>query len=138
MTIDTLYIVCIDSGKISEACKDLLLDTTFATLTNVNFDSTRFLDYLRQTNAVRNELKAEAARLGVDPSTLKGPANFEYSDDKDFLMLEAKLQGVLQRKARMADDNAMVVREMAMYGIKGETIITTCEYIVKSYIYIHT
>lgn len=106
-------------GKVSETCRDLLLDSTFATLTNVNFDSTRFLDYLKRSNAVRNELKGQAVALGVDFSTLTGPANFEYSDSEDFLYLEAKLQGVLDRKARMADDNAMVVREMAMYGLKG-------------------
>jgi hydroxylamine reductase len=33
--------------------------------------------------------------------------------------LEAKSHGVLARKALMGDDNALVVREMAMYGIKG-------------------
>lgn len=106
-------------GKVSDACKELLLDTTFATLTNVNFDSSRFLDYLKRSNAVRNELKEQAASLGVDASSMTGPANFEYNESEDFLYLEAKLQGVLDRKARMADDNAMVVREMAMYGMKG-------------------
>lgn len=85
----------------------------------MNFDSSRFLDYLRKSNAVRNELKAQAESLGVDVKSITGPANFEYSDNTDFLFLEAKLQGVLTRKAKMQDDNAMVVREMAMYGIKG-------------------
>ena len=33
--------------------------------------------------------------------------------------MEAKVHGVLQRKAIMKDDNAMVVREMAQYGLKG-------------------
>jgi hydroxylamine reductase len=33
--------------------------------------------------------------------------------------MEGKIHGVLNRKALMNDDNAMVVREMAMYGIKG-------------------
>lgn len=106
-------------GVVSDTTKDLLLDSTFATLTNVNFDSARFLNYLRDTNAARNELKEQAKTLGVDTSTLTGPANFEYSDNEDFLLLEAKLQGVLQRKAKMEDDNAMVVRELAMYGLKG-------------------
>ena len=57
--------------------------------------------------------------MGFDVNSLTGPANFEYSDNQDFLFLEAKLQGVLNRKAKMQDDNAMVVRELAMYGIKG-------------------
>lgn len=98
----------------SDQCKALLLDSTFATLTNVNFDSARFLDYLKRSHEVRNELKAQAAALGVDVSSIKGPAEFEYNESEDFLLLEAKLQGVLNRKKRMGDDNAMVVREMAM------------------------
>jgi hydroxylamine reductase len=106
-------------GKVPEDAKSILLDSTFATLTNVNFDSSRFLDYLRKTNEVRNALKAQAVSLGVDEKSLSGPAHFEYADNNDFLFMEAKLQGVLNRKAKMQDDNAMVVREMAMYGIKG-------------------
>jgi hydroxylamine reductase len=77
------------------------------------------LEYLRKSNDVRNALKAQAESLGFDVNSLTGPANFEYSDNQDFLFLEAKLQGVLNRKAKMQDDNAMVVRELAMYGIKG-------------------
>lgn len=106
-------------GKVPEEAKDLLLDSTFATLTNVNFDSARFLEYLRKTNKVREDLKTQAESLGVDINSITGPANFEYTDNKDFLLMEAKLQGVLSRKAKMQDDNALVVREMAMYGIKG-------------------
>mmetsp|Transcript_9857 Transcript_9857/g.16369 ORF Transcript_9857/g.16369 Transcript_9857/m.16369 type:complete len:619 (+) Transcript_9857:107-1963(+) len=108
-----------NGGKVPDDAKDLLLDTTFATLTNVNFDSSRFLDYLRRSNEVRNALRSQAEALGVDVKSVTGPANFEYSDNKDFLFMEAKFQGVLNRKAKMQDDNAMVVREMAMYGIKG-------------------
>lgn len=103
-----------NGGSVSDQCKALLLDSTFATLTNVNFDSARFLDYLKRSHEVRNELKAQAAALGVDVSSIKGPAEFEYNESEDFLLLEAKLQGVLNRKKRMGDDNAMVVREMAM------------------------
>jgi len=106
-------------GVISEDVKDLLLDSTFATLTNVNFDSNRFYDYLKKSNNLKNKLVTQAKALGVDTTKLVGPAQFQYSEDKDFLAFEAKAHGVLQRKAKMNDNNAMVVREMAMYGIKG-------------------
>lgn len=106
-------------GVVPEDVKDLLLDSTFATLTNVNFDSSRFLQYLKHTNDVRAALKEQAQSLGVDADSLTGPAKFEYADNEDFLYMEAKLQGVLARKALMANDDALVVREMAQYGIKG-------------------
>lgn len=108
-----------NGGKVPEAAKELLLDSTFATLTNVNFDSSRFLTYLKKSSEVRDALKAQAESLGVDVKSMTGPANFEYSDNVDFLFMEAKLQGILNRKAKMQNDNAMVVREMAMYGVKG-------------------
>jgi hydroxylamine reductase len=95
------------------------LDSTFATLTNVNFDSDRFYQYMAHANKVRNELKAQAESLGIDPKSLTGPAHFDYMANQDALLLEAKSHGVLARKAVMGDDNALVVREMAMYGIKG-------------------
>lgn len=106
-------------GKVSEETKELLLDSTFATLTNVNFDSSRFYSYMNKANSVRNSLKAQAQSLGIDPKSLVGPAQFEYMDNNDFLLLEAKAHSVLSRKALMKDDNSLVVREMAMYGIKG-------------------
>ena len=65
-------------GVVSDAAKELLLDSTFATLTNVNFDSSRFLEYLKKSNAIRNSLKDQAKSLGVDSTKLSGPANFEY------------------------------------------------------------
>lgn len=64
-------------------------------------------------------MKKQAISLGIDPNSLVGPAQFKYDDNTDFLMLEAKAHGVLARKALMKDDNALVVREMAQYGIKG-------------------
>lgn len=106
-------------GKVSDAAKDLLLDSTFATLTNVNFDSARFYDYLKKANEVRAELSSQAKSLGVDESKLTGPAKFQYRDNKDFLMMEAKAHGILARKAVGSGDDAMGVREMGQYGIKG-------------------
>ena len=62
-----------------EEAIELLLDSTFATLTNVNFDSSRFYDYMRKSNGVRNALRAQAQALGVDPKSLPGPAQFQYN-----------------------------------------------------------
>jgi hydroxylamine reductase len=65
-------------GRVSERTKEVFLDTTFATLTNVNFDAERFYGYLKETNDLRNGLKEQAAKVGVDASKLQGPAQFQY------------------------------------------------------------
>jgi hydroxylamine reductase len=69
-------------GEISEDIKEHFLDSTFATLTNVNFDPNRFHDYLREANQQRNALKRQAQTLGVDVASITGPAQFQYKVNK--------------------------------------------------------
>lgn len=65
-------------GSLSEETKDLFLDSTFATLTNVNFDAKRFYEYLGKTSKLRDELKQKAQTLSINPASLQGPAQFQY------------------------------------------------------------
>lgn len=65
-------------GEVPEAVNAFLLDSTFATLTNVNFDSSRFYEYMSKANELRSDLRKQAISLGVDPKSLVGPAHFEY------------------------------------------------------------
>lgn len=106
-------------GKVSGTVNDFLLDSTFATLTNVNFSAPRFYTYLEEANTHRNNLVAQAQSMGIDTSKIEGPAQFKWSENREVINLEAKSASVLNRKAIMGDDNALVVREMAQYGIKG-------------------
>jgi hydroxylamine reductase len=96
-----------------------VLDSTFATLTNVNFDATRFYDYMRKANTVRDELVNQAHSLGIVGESLQGPAHFKYVDNEDFLKFEAKANGIIARKALGGNPDALGVREMGQYGIKG-------------------
>lgn len=106
-------------GKVSDKTKDLLLDSTFSTLTNVNFNPDRFYDYMRRSQEARAEMMTQANALGVDTTKMTGPAQFQYRDNQDFLKLEAKAHGILARKAAGMGDDAMAMREMSQYGIKG-------------------
>jgi hypothetical protein len=75
--------------RVSDEAKDLILDSTFATLTNVNFDSSRFYGYLKRANAVRGSLAAQAQAAGVDTHSLVGPAQFQYQVPDIFSFLLA-------------------------------------------------
>eukprot|EP01037_Dinobryon_pediforme_P025995 gene25995-28358_t len=65
-------------GKVSDKTKDLLLDSTFSTLTNVNFNPDRFYDYMRRSQEARAEMMTQANALGVDTTKMTGPAQFQY------------------------------------------------------------
>ena len=108
-------------GKVPEEAKELLLDSTFATLTNVNFDANRFHVYLRETDKHRNFLKQKAESLGISPASLKGPAQFQYRNDPSFLDLEASIVGVLNRKVRSIDTSISEHHSLE-YGI-GDLIL---------------
>jgi len=106
-------------GKVSEKTKDLVLDSTFGTLTNVNFNPDRFYDYMRRSQEARTEMMKQAESLGVDTSKLTGPAQFQYRVNDDFLKLEAKAHGIIARKNAGINEDSLAMREMSQYGIKG-------------------
>jgi hydroxylamine reductase len=77
---------------------------------------------MRKTNEVRNEMTEQAKQLNIDLSQIIGPAQFAYRDNNDFLKFEAKAHGILARKAATSNkgnEDALGVREMCQYGIKG-------------------
>ncbi|ARJ40587.1 hydroxylamine reductase [Pantoea alhagi] len=88
----------------------------FSTLTNVNFDSGRIIDYAIQAQRYRDDLKARCAVLGL------GAPQHPLSD----LSLNGSDAGVLQQQAHAfalnaGDDHEDVVglRLLCLYGLKG-------------------
>ncbi|URQ62025.1 hydroxylamine reductase [Pantoea alhagi] len=88
----------------------------FSTLTNVNFDSNRIIDYAIQAQRYRDDLKARCAVLGL------GAPQHPLSD----LSLNGSDAEVLQQQAHAfalnaGDDHEDVVglRLLCLYGLKG-------------------
>lgn len=99
-----------------------MLLALFTTLTNVNFNPTRFTALIAEaaeTRArVRARYEAACAERGVAPETLTGPAVWEPVGDLTGLLAQAAVASVLAGRETAGDD-VTGLRAMILYGIKG-------------------
>lgn len=92
-----------------EALFDWFLDAIFMTLTNVNFDKDKHVTMLEKGHIIKEELKTLGAKSDED---------FEFKNDIDYLMKEARKVGLLYRKKDINADLFGLI-EMCTYGMKG-------------------
>ncbi|QIZ77127.1 hydroxylamine reductase [Ferrimonas lipolytica] len=94
----------------------------FSTLTNVNFDEERLVEYTKNCMALRNRLKAAyeaaCAEQGVTPEQPEGAAQLDLSIDKA-AMLSVAPQAVVNRGFEQVGEDIIGLRLLALYGLKG-------------------
>jgi hydroxylamine reductase len=94
----------------------------FATLTNVNFDAERIIDFSRRAEAFRDQLKARylaaCADQGVPPQALPKAAEYQLPDDRAALLAKAGTVALNADKAAIGED-ALGLRLLCLYGLKG-------------------
>jgi len=94
----------------------------FTTLTNVNFDTAKFVAWIGEAAAVRARMKAlyeNAARAaGNPPEQLSGPAVFAPAADQQGLLAQAAEAGVKFGVEKMGED-AIGLRALLLYAVKG-------------------
>ncbi|BBL72716.1 hydroxylamine reductase [Methylogaea oryzae] len=99
-----------------------VLYALFTTLTNVNFNATRFVTLLQQAAQVRDRVKAryeEAARAqGLTPETLTGAADWQPAADMDGLLMQATEVGIKAGLEQVGED-IVGLRSLILYGLKG-------------------
>ncbi|WP_206460617.1 hydroxylamine reductase [Anaerovorax sp. IOR16] len=99
--------------KIKSEINKFVVDSMFATLTNVNFDPTRFVEYIKKAEEIKEELKNSAGDLENVPDA----ANYKAPDSLAEMEEEAKNVGI------MADQNLDMdirsLRELLIYAFKG-------------------
>jgi len=127
LLIDCLKGVCAYSVRARElGASDAKLDAfvlqaMFATVTNVNFDSDRIIDYVKKAHTYRdlakNLYEQAAAAKGVEAEQLTGTATFDYTSSTD-LEAEGRKVSIPARKAVLGDD-VVGLQEMTVYGLKG-------------------
>lgn len=114
-------------GAADDEAADFLAFALFTTLTNVNFSPTRFVSLIRQTEQVKNRVKAgyqqAAAAAGMAVEQLRGPAEFVPAETTDALVEQAASLGILTGIEEVGPD-VVGLRALNLYGLKG-----VCAYI---------
>ncbi|WP_039653168.1 hydroxylamine reductase [Clostridium tyrobutyricum] len=105
----------IEKGKkISNEIDKFMIDAAFSTLTNVNFDPERFVQYLKKAQDIKDDLKKRAGWLiGKVPDIVK----YQLPDTKEQMLEDSKRAGIMYDQT--VDANIRSLRETLVYGMKG-------------------
>lgn len=118
-------------APLSQECAHLVLESTFSTLTNVNFDDERLQAYLQQSAEMVLKMEAALAQTtwsgplwccaarpaGAPPPPAELP--LVLPDTSQALTNVAAASGLLARSAQVGNEDLFGVLEMAIYGMKG-------------------
>ncbi len=90
----------------------------FSTLTNVNFDSDRFIKLIAEAEHIRDQARAmylaACERKGIQPETLTGPAVFQPAKT-----LEGLLEQAPEASVKRDDPDVFGLNCLVLYGLKG-------------------
>ncbi|MDX2496932.1 MAG: hydroxylamine reductase, partial [Desulfobacterales bacterium] len=91
-------------------------EAIFSTLTNVDFDPSRFAELIHQTVEFRDELKAKVTAAG-EAGFPEGPANFTPGSTLTNLVAQGETVGV--KSDPDINPDILSLRELLIYGLKG-------------------
>lgn len=103
----------------------------FSTLTNVNFDASRFVAYIKEANRHIRSLKAATAKAGAPPleapkvpwfAGIPHPFSWDMQEDSETPSTLVDLGhqiGISNRRDLMKNDTLLGLHELITYGVKG-------------------
>lgn len=101
-------------GKIEARANKFMMDASFATLTNVNFDTERFVEYLNEAQAIKENLQQQAGKIDGE---IPAEATYKLPETKVQMLADADRAGIMYDQTLDADIRSL--REMLIYGMKG-------------------
>ncbi len=114
-----LSLVAVEARKVGvndEAVNVFTAKAMFSTLTNVNFDATRFEPLLRDCVRFREVLKSTLAAKGVSPDWHEA-ATFEPAPDLAGLVAQGEVHSIENDLETDADIKSL--KQTVVYGVKG-------------------
>lgn len=106
--------ILLERGEvIGEAVDKFMADAAFATLTNVNFDEERFVEFLKQSE----EYKVELANRVGEVSNAPAGATYKLAQTKEAMLEDAVKVGIMAEPNLNEDLRSL--RELLVYGLKG-------------------
>ncbi len=104
-------------GVVDASVNDFTCEAMFSTLTNVNFDPDRFMDFISQATTLREKLKTQVDAAGGDVGWSEGPATFQPKTTLDDLVKQGEQVGI---KSYPSDNpDILSLKHTVLYGIKG-------------------
>jgi hydroxylamine reductase len=114
------------------AAGDFILYAMFTTLTNVNFNATRFVTMIQQAAQIRDRVKESYIRAalvnGKTPEQPTGPASWQPAADMDGMLKQAAGVGINAGLEQVGAD-IIGLRSLVLYGLKG-----VCAYAHHAYV----
>ena len=105
-------------GHSDRDADSFVLFAMFTTLTNVNFNRTRFVALIAEAARVRDRLRSEYEAASGTTSALDGPAAFVAADTLQGLQAQAASIGV-RAGIETAGADVIGLRALLLYGLKG-------------------
>lgn len=90
---------------------------TFSTLTNVDFDPSRFVELINECVAKRDALKEKVAAAGGKTDLGEGPATYTPAATTEELVQQGEAVGIKANPD--VDPDILSLSELLIYGIKG-------------------
>lgn len=130
------YIDLINQNKIKHDTmpySEYLLETSFSTLTNVNFDENQAIGYISQLSQMKNNLKqiVESKRIVIPPQLTS--ESFVFKNDPVYLTNEGKKHSIWIRYEKEANPDVFSLKEFVRYGIKGASAYLSHAERIRSY-----
>jgi len=104
------------NGITDEQTDVFIAEATFATLTNVNFDPDRTIQYINWAVQARERLKPQIAAKG-GKTDFGTPTNLSLADTKEGMVQQGKQYGILNDPAPNEDVRGL--HWLVTYGVKG-------------------
>lgn len=106
--------ICLEKGKkIPCDINKFVVDCMFSTLTNVNFHEDRFVNYIKQGNKIKKQLKELAGNVENVPKD----ADYMAPENKEDMLTKSDDVGIMVNDELDMDIRSL--RELLIYGMKG-------------------
>ncbi|MFC1811425.1 hydroxylamine reductase [Thermodesulfobacteriota bacterium] len=104
-------------GVSDEQIDRFTCEAIFSTLTNVNFDPDRFVDWINQTVKLRDELKSKVNAAGGKTDFPGGAVDFTPASNVEGLVKQGEKVGV--KSDPDANPDILSLQQLLVYGLKG-------------------
>ncbi|MEM3377846.1 MAG: hydroxylamine reductase [Candidatus Bathyarchaeia archaeon] len=126
--LSQLVIEAKKKGIRTEEINVFTCEALFATLTNVNFDPDRIIEYIRKTVDLREQLKKQIRLVGGSIAASDGPVNLTLEKTRESLIAQGKLFGI--KSGPIVNEDLHSLQWLLTYGIKGVAAYTYHAYIL--------